>query len=119
MHHKAHFILGTNYFMFPHQGAILREFSKNKESRVQQYFRGYSPLLSALNQNFLNFMMLNFIFCCPSNSIYIHLKKTNLLHNLSSVYFFKHLYIFRAYLQPIIRRYNRMDTTVSNNCCIQ
>jgi len=79
MHHKAHFILGTNYFMFPHQGAILREFSKNKESRVQQYFRGYSPLLSALNQNFLNFMMLNFIFCCPSNSIYIHLKKNQLV----------------------------------------
>jgi hypothetical protein len=27
------------------------------------------------------------------------------MHNLSSVYFVKHLYMFRAYLQPIIRRY--------------
>jgi len=27
------------------------------------------------------------------------------MHNLSSVYFVKHLYIFWAYLQPIIRRY--------------
>jgi len=32
-------------------------------------------------------------------------RKTNLIHNLSSVYFVKHLYIFRPYLQPIIRRY--------------
>ena len=31
-------------------------------------------------------------------SRYIHLKKTNLMHNLSSVYFVKHLYMFRAYL---------------------
>jgi hypothetical protein len=27
------------------------------------------------------------------------------MHSLSSVYFVKHLYMFRAYLQPIIRRY--------------
>jgi len=27
------------------------------------------------------------------------------MHNLSSVYFVKHLYLFRAYLKPIIRRY--------------
>jgi len=30
---------------------------------------------------------------------------TNLMHNLSSVNFFSHLYIFLAYLQLIIRRY--------------
>jgi hypothetical protein len=33
------------------------------------------------------------------------LKKTNLMHNLCSVYFVKHLYMFWAYLQPIISRY--------------
>jgi hypothetical protein len=27
------------------------------------------------------------------------------MHNLSSVYFITHLYVFRVYLQPIIRRY--------------
>jgi len=32
-------------------------------------------------------------------------RTTNLMHNLSSVYFVKHLYMFRSYLQPIIRRY--------------
>jgi len=46
----------------------------------------------------------------------IHLKKNQLMHNLSSVYFVKHFYMFRAYLQPIIRRYNRMDTTIGTYC---
>ena len=27
------------------------------------------------------------------------------MHNLSAVYFVKHVYMFRAYLKPIIRRY--------------
>ena len=69
------------------------------------------------------------------------------MHNSSSVYFVKHLYMFRAYLQPIIRRYtlriqqlllivlfrrvtvvlagfqhsqdnSHLKRTVSNNCCI-
>jgi hypothetical protein len=35
----------------------------------------------------------------------VHWKRTNLMHNLSSVYFIKHLYMFLAYLQPIIRSY--------------
>jgi len=32
-------------------------------------------------------------------------RKTNLVHSLFPVYFVKHLYMFRAYLWPIIRRY--------------
>jgi len=32
-------------------------------------------------------------------------RKTNLIYNLSSIYFVKHLYMFRPYLQPIIRWY--------------
>jgi len=32
-------------------------------------------------------------------------RNPNLMHNLFPVYFVKHLYIFRAYLWPIIRRY--------------
>jgi hypothetical protein len=32
-------------------------------------------------------------------------RKTNLMHNLSWVYFIKHLYMFWAYPPPIIRRY--------------
>jgi len=30
--HKAHFISGANSYLFGHQGAILREFIKNKGS---------------------------------------------------------------------------------------
>jgi len=32
------------------------------------------------------------------------------------LYFVKHLYMFRAYLQHIIRRYNSMDTTIGTYC---
>jgi hypothetical protein len=32
-------------------------------------------------------------------------RKTNLMHNLSSVYFVTHIHRFRAYLQHIIRKY--------------
>jgi len=39
-------------------------------------------------------------------------RKTNLMHNLFLLYFF-HLYMFRAYLWPIIRRYS--CTYVYNN----
>jgi len=31
--HKIHFILGTNYYMFRHLGAILREFINNRGSK--------------------------------------------------------------------------------------
>jgi len=34
------------------------------------------------------------------------------MHNLSSVYFVKHRYMFRAYPQPIIRRYNHVNATI-------
>jgi len=42
--------------------------------------------------------------------LFVHLnifikRKTNLVHYLSSVYFVKHLYMFRAYLKPVIGRY--------------
>jgi len=30
MYHKTHFILGTNSYMFRHQGAIFREFLKKR-----------------------------------------------------------------------------------------
>jgi hypothetical protein len=43
-------------------------------------------------------------------------RKPNLMQHLSSVYFAKYLYMFRAYLEPIIRRYNRMDTTIGTYC---
>jgi hypothetical protein len=74
----------------------------------------------------------------------ICLKKTNLMHNLSSVHFVKHLYMFRACLQHIIRRDtiwiqqlvltvlcrwlsvvparttdSHLQRTISINCCIQ
>ena len=42
---------------------------------------------------------LHFTFCWPA-SRYIHLKRTNLIQNLPSVYFVKHLYMFRAYPYP-------------------
>jgi len=51
-------MLGTNSYMFRHQGAILREFNNNKKLRIQQYFRGYSPWLSALKQYVLNCILL-------------------------------------------------------------
>jgi len=38
-------------------------------------------------------------------SRYIHLKKNQLDAQFISVYFVKHLYMFRSYLQPIIRKY--------------
>jgi len=38
------------------------------------------------------------------------------MHNLSPVYFVKHLYMFRANLQPIIRRYTVLDAT-TGTCC--
>jgi len=44
-------------------------------------------------------------------SRYTRVKKTNLMHNLFLVYFVN-LYVFRADLDPIIRRYNSMYTTI-------
>jgi len=45
-------------------------------------------------------------------SQYIHLRKNQLDIQFISVYIVKHLYMFWAYLQSIIRRYNGMDTAV-------
>ena len=45
-----------------------------------------------------------FVCCWPPLDIIMQ-RNTHLMHNLSSVYFVKYLYMFRPYLQPIIRRY--------------
>jgi len=57
-----------------------------------------------LFEMFMQKRFKSFMFCWPCIS-YIHLKKTNLMHNSFSVYQTLYTYMFRAHLQPIIRRY--------------
>jgi len=89
------------------------------------------------------------VYWCPGQDskytifFYFIWRKTNLMYNLSPVYFAKHFYMFRAYLQPIIRRYtlwkqqlviivlvrwlplvmvgirdSHLKRTINSNCCI-
>ena len=51
-------------------------------------------------------------------SRYICVIKNNFMHCLSSVYFVNHLYMFRAYLQLIMRRYTIYIYITIGTCCI-